>query len=370
MRRTPLPPVTGELVRRYALQRGWREVGVVRGRQSILRNLDTQPDIVLAVHADAPDAGDLIRDALAILSVIEDRPFHDLAHDVVDEGLDTVRVRRSAGTSDGTIPLAAGIDLFTGVRLGFAAASRAQLERQGHYVGKLPAIADSHLARLRLGQTEVSSYVVTVLSPAASITSDPDAMHVGESGFGRSVTALLISSIGKLVEVAQTAHERGDAREFRDAIQDGVSANLCDAVNTMIGVHGPERFVELSADLSPLFPSSGLPPVRVESALIPAIRDGAEELRTSFEPRDFLATGPVYALARTGGEAQGEVGISMEIDGRERMVKVRLPDDQYAEAINAHQLGQTVFCKGTLRYSGKIYRLTEPTDFQIMDITL
>jgi hypothetical protein len=127
-----------------------------------------------------------------------------------------------------------GVVLVRETRGLLVAAARSVVERRAHHPpGQPPGPVRAYLDRVRLGQTEQGSYVVTLLSPIG--TDAAEAERAGrlplEDPFPRTAVAML----ARALETARDTAERvaagvGRLETFHETVEAGVSANLCDSL--------------------------------------------------------------------------------------------------------------------------------------------
>jgi hypothetical protein len=188
--------------------------------------------------------------------------------------------------------------------------------------------------------------------------------------FGRAVTSRLAYSLVALDSSLDAAKSHGDLSVFRDSVEAGVSADLCNAIGAIAEV-GREREkdagrndVEISFAWSGARPVAEKMPTRfsVERSDSSVLRDASNYLR-SLSPRPSVTiTGRVVRLERKEDESEGSIGIQGLIEGERRVVTVVLKPADYARAIHAHELGLDVTCTGVLERSTHS-RLEEPIEF-------
>ena len=110
----------------------------------------------------------------------------------------------------------------------------AAVSPRAFYGTRKPKEAGDYIRRVRLGQTEHGSFVRTVLSEV------PPKLSPSESGklfdedlpvpFERRVTEVLLKASAAAVHAAEEAGASGDFKPFEEAIDAGVSGNLCGAL--------------------------------------------------------------------------------------------------------------------------------------------
>ena len=135
---------------------------------------------------------------------------------------------------------------------------------------------------------------------------------------------------------------------FRNAVAEGVSANLCDAL-TGLGQVSPSG-LEVSVSWSRSRPVEGEVVSRIQLSpdYLPLLKE-ASRLFKETEPREeFHLRGYAVNLHRQPGERAGIVTVSGADEEAPRGVLVELGNAQYQEAVRAHVDGRvTASCTGS-----------------------
>jgi hypothetical protein len=312
-----------------------------------------------------------IGEVLKTLEVVEGRSQLEIFSDLATASADVIRVRTHArdGEDDGSPSLEDGVILYEKVREMVLAAACATLRRSAVFAKRKPELAMSYLRRVRLGQTERGSYVFTLISPVTPslrITDEPFIITT-EEPYERRVVETLASALSATRSAAERSTTSGDMHPFREAINQGVSANLFEALTGLSESSGDQP-VEVSFTwarsrrLVRQVPNR----IRLTQDIIPVIREAARLFRETAPQADFELRGSVVVLSRDEGEPTGRIIIVGEVDDRLRRVSVELPTPLYHEAIRAHDERIPVICYGELVREGRSFVLRNPYDFALL----
>jgi len=221
-----------------------------------------------------------------------------------------------------------------------------------------------YLDSLELGQTEVGSFVVTIISPVPPALQAPEAEE--HEPFERRVTRFLAGGAIAAREAAEEAVTTGSLEPFRRAVVHGVSANLCDALAGIQEAGGGDRF-----ELGVAWATARRPPTDLPSST-QITRDAAEVLREASRlfkeaeaPEELEIEGYVIALKRDEGSETGTITVSGLVDGALREVKIELAGTAYQRAIEAHGEERPVRCEGRLVREGRVFALHDTHGFRI-----
>lgn len=228
-----------------------------------------------------------------------------------------------------------------------------------------------YMEKVRLGQTERGSFVLTVQTPVypdprGQLDLEPvvDEMWIP---FERQVTLTLARALDSTRQATAEAASSGSSQGFLDAVEQGVSANLCDALAEMLGP-AQTRSMSVRFSWSPTRPElTGAPTfVMFDQADAPILVAASRSPRASAAPTETEVEGSVTVLKRPSGLLGGEIIIATAIDGRPHSVLVELPASDYMNAIDAHKEDVTVRCRGELVRRAGRYLLPNPHDFELL----
>ncbi|MFI0411638.1 hypothetical protein [Actinomadura sp. 3N508] len=176
------------------------------------------------------------------LARAEHRAVHEIEDDISLVFHDITRVRAThPDLLDGTIPFHTGLRLFQTAQRLIKASAAATIRRQGSFGSSMPVRAREHLLNVRLGQTQRGSYILPIISkavPAPPVSDDPqEELDIGleESLFDRRGTSTMSDALQTLHEIAVVRSEQRPSRQdVTDAVHDGVSRELCNAIDTAL----------------------------------------------------------------------------------------------------------------------------------------
>src|SRR5690242_15786804 len=104
---SPDVAVTADEVSSYLQSKGWQLDGEWRG--SRVWRLEGRTRLLVPMHADYEDAGELIEQAITKIAKYEERPERDVRLDIAEPMSDTQYFRMHPLTPAGMIPLPAGL---------------------------------------------------------------------------------------------------------------------------------------------------------------------------------------------------------------------------------------------------------------------
>lgn len=350
-------------VRGYLLTQGWVDSGRYGQVATIFsRRGDAGRDheLLLPIKEDVADFADRMSDIVGSLAVVEGRPEISIFQDLVRSGFDVLRFRAPDADEAGTIGLETGAALYEYARDLLAAVANATIKPKRAYRGNSPERAKEYMRSLRLGQTEIGSYVFAILSPV------PPSFEIGQKElfpdlavspepFSREVTLKLNRALRATKGAVAEAGATGRLDAFEAAIESGVSANLCEAISSLADEGDG---VDISINWSRVRPSSE-PMVEYSFS-----RDNARVLSQAaiaFKERepmsDVTIEGIVVSLHREPDEFDGRAKIRGFIGGDAMTLSAQFLLPDYRMVLEAHERKLWVRVDGELVKRGAYHYL-------------
>ena len=343
----------------YARAEGWIRDSAY-GDHADVYVAEELPEIILPRTQRLGDYSHVVARLIEIFAQVGEIDELSLYRDLVTADRDVIRVR-AAESSDGAVSVDDGISLVQGARNLLLAAACSLQNPQALYRAGANREASGYLGRVRLGQTEQSSFVITLLTPVIpppmQLTFDPDLTSDNDS-----VERLVTRRLAEALEAVRQATERtigGDGNAFFESINNGVSANLCESLVTLI-----EPFPELDIGLTwartrPM--KSVRQVVRFANDDAPIIREAARSFRDREPQPDVRLFGFVQQLRRDEEETDGTITLRASVDGQQiRSVTAVLSQSDYERAIQAHKTKAPVVAEGDLERTGQRWHLRNP----------
>jgi hypothetical protein len=343
----------------YARAQGWTRTRHIGGGGVWSRD---SKNLLLPENRGAPDYAARVADFIRGLEKAEDRSQLDILADIRAALADVVRLQFVGRKfNSGTAPLGIAAHIVGHARDMVLAAANAVVEHRPVYYGyNRPEQVTEMLDHAQFGQTEQGSFIMTILAPLPTVQS-------GETPFARKVTSKLLTTADVLRDAVVTATSEGTLAAFDDALKEGVSANLCEAIGGLVA-DGAEE-VALTASWSPSQPIRRSTPSRAvfteEDGEV--LLQAGRRIRDVVGREDFKITGYVFALKRHRAQKSGQVTIQGYFDGGWRQVRVVLPDADYENMMTAHRRRLLVTCTGTLARDGRSWTLRNPRSVRAIE---
>jgi len=355
--RDALKAVSPAALSAYARTVGWTRIESY-GEHSDVYAAERMPEVILPRTQRLGDYARIVSQLIEIFAKIAERDELSLYRDLVTADRDVVRVRITE-SDDGSLTVDQAVDLVGGSRDMLLAAACSLREPQPLYRAGANREASDLLRRVRLGQTEQGSFVVTLLTPIVpapmpTLFEDPDDQG---APIQRRMTRRLAEALAAAREATEDA-VAGDQTAFADSVGKGVSANLCEALVKLIGSCPTLDISIVWARTRPM----ESPSVVVQfGGADSAVLSEAARLFRDREPRpDATLFGFVQRLERDETAVDGSINLRTSIDGRNHSVAAALGRSDYDAAIQAHSRRSPVILEGDLERIGQRWRLLNP----------
>jgi hypothetical protein len=365
-----LADVTPDRLAAYLDLRGWRKDADLGAMASVWHRTEPQQEdaevLLPSLQQRAKDFSRRLVDAVTAIADFEGRSVTDIVADVTGYFADRIRVRVFHFDVDGgTIPLDDGVLLNQRARDLMEAAALASSSKRRQFTGRKTEEMNEYLRSLRLGQTEIGSYVVNIIAPVPVQQSSQ--LGLPSVPTTHLVTATLSSGLRALDDAIGTITNGGSPVVLDEAVSNGASANLCDA---LVGLSGAEQKRGFEVTITPA--SSGLAPR--PSLKFVFDRDKVERVaeaaayykREDYTLYDRTITGSVEKLDRPLADETGTITIATKLNDQPKNVSVELGKDEYQQAVEAHGNKHLVRCHGDVRVTARAARLMNPRDFKVI----
>jgi len=355
----------------YLRAKGWSKIDQIADKASIWAYQDSE--ILLPLDHSLGDFAIRMAELLRALEKTENRSQMDILRDIYNSSGDVFQIRLDrADIEGGTVPLELGVTLFKSARDMLIAAACATIEPRAHYHARRPKEVNDYIRKVRLGQTEQGSYVISVISKVPPVIQEtlPLGKKLQEEPFQRQVMLTLISGLESLKQTADhsLAIRRLENEAINEMIKEGVSSNLCDAISGI----GSDLDIPFKIDFNffwavsrPISHTHRL--ISIPGDMMPIIEEIGRELREKMPETDVEIEGWVTKLEKDERESDsGTITLSTFLEGKKKNVRIELSGEAYKSAIKAHDQGWLVRCQGDLIKEGKRYILDLPRYFTVI----
>ena len=346
----------------YARAAGWSKAETY-GDHSDVYVAHGRPEIILPRTERLGDYANVVSRLIEIFADAEKTDELSLYQDLVTIDRDVIRVRATEN-GDGAVAVDDGLALLRGARDLLLAATCSLWNPRPLYRAGSNREAVEQVQRIRLGQTEQGSFVITLLTPVVASPTQPvppDDWRSEGDPVERQITKQLTGAL-TAARAATKRSSAGSAQAFFEAVKEGVSANLCDALGTLIE---PFPALDISVTWARTLPrQTPRETVPFDYSDAPILREAAQSFRETAQffrngklRPDVPVTGIVRQLKRDKSEGGGRVELRALTEGRNQLVTAVLQSFDYERAIEAHLTETPIIMDGDLKLKRQRWHL-------------
>ena len=338
----------------YARIAGWRLLELYREHSDVYIG-DDLPEIIVPRTTRLGDYASAVAALVKTFARVADQDELTVYRSLITADRDVIRIR-AAESDGGSLGLNDGVNLVQGARDMVLSVACSLHDPRPVYRAGANRDAAELLRRMRLGQTDQGSFVVTLLTPVVPPPM-PDLfedMEDHNAPIERRMTKRLVEALAAARRATEQAGS-GDGSAFGETVASGVSANLCESLVQIV-----EPFPTLDVDVSwartrPMTTRGVV--VRFGQADAALLREAARSLRDRAPKPDVCLHGFVRILERGEEEVDGTIRLRTEIDKKRQSVMAVLEQADYERAVHAHRDRAPVVLVGDLERVAQRWKL-------------
>ena len=349
----PLPDparVDPDVLLTLLARHGWCRHGGAGGRYSRWTPPDDrEPDTSLLVPADRAfdDSADLLEEALAALARSGVASAQAILAALLVPG-DEVHWRREVPGVGGAVPWVSEEGLRAAATAMLAAAAKAGRARAAYFGARFDSHAAEFLDRVLVVAPGTGAGLLTAYTEAPE---------------DRPATTTLVRALEAMRDAVDYQRTTGRIDAFDNGVRLGVSCELIGSVVQLVrGSEGAEIALSWA-------PTVGVPHgfgnrrllLEFSPGDLPALEAAGERLEHIEPAVEVELTGAVVRLKRQQLSGSGVVRLRVLSGADVDEVRVRLDEDGYRLAVEAHLAGAPVRLRGRLERKGGFRRLSEPS---------
>lgn len=355
----------------YLSTKGWVIEGELLGQANIWHRPEQnhfEYEVIQPRSLEVKGYAQRVVDAINEIATFENRHPDIVLKEVENFYSDSVRIQVvHSDVEEGTIPIEDGVLLIEKSRDLLAATTLSAFTKKAHFTGQKNADAQKFIKQLRLGQTEVGSFIVNIIAPIPETINtqiDQDEMSVT-----RAVTNNLARSLIALRKGIELYKASESIFEFESMIQSGVSANLCDA---LIGLSGYSKSRSFNISINRAgaeLDTQELPKTfNFLPEHVPTLETASAFYKGNYVINEYEAFGLVSKMMHLQQDDFGEITLRSSVRGLEKNVVIQLPMEHYWRSVHAHENGEIISCKGVLHVTAKSAKLLDSYDFKVVGV--
>jgi hypothetical protein len=367
-------------LRNYLISKDWQCIKQIENTFSIwdIQAEEQKYRVWLPEDTELGDFSLAMARTIKTLAVFESRSQLDLLEDIDTLAIgDVVRVRTfdPQNKNSNSLPFEYGLSLMQRAKSLVIAGACASIEKKSLFPAKKHKKVDDYSKTLRLGQTERGSFITKIISPIAvdgiNRMGSVFDINMNETPFERQSIVTMLKGLDALHNIASETTKRGHFyfEPFEEAVSEGVSVLLCDAVTGETCYQG---YQQTDIDVAWFYneiiskPSINKTHLSFEANMMQYIKEAANKFREK-QPENLLIEGYIITLDRQELFGDGVITILQIDNTKKRRFKIRLCERDYKIATEAHRDGLFVECSGRITQEGRSSFINYPDNFRVIE---
>ena len=351
----------------YLVSRDWKNVGPWGQRPATVyakEHAGRTWEVLLPSRDTVADYAESMADCVSVLAAVEERSQLDVFYDLSAAGSDVIQLRSLDGKEGSSLSLRQSADMLDHAYKMLEAGARSVEQPRAIYRGKLTSQASEYLEGVLPVPGYSRGYGLTLHSPVpADFGQQQDFGDDFVAPFSRRATSQLANGLRHSSEAIERVIVKDTLEPFREAVNAGVSANLCDSV-AKLAKKGDG--IEIGVAWAAVRPSNSQDTsFRFTANSADILQEAARSFRATEPSYDEQIVGLVVRLEREQHEFDGRATIASVLDGRLIRINVKFEQPVYDAVIGAFQKQAEISLDGDVHRSGGRYELRNPRNLRV-----
>ncbi len=362
-------------VTRYLAETSWKSYPIKRKDIKIFQYQKENffEQVTIPLDKKLRDYKNAMYDAICKIAYVEKKSVEQLMLYLLNPNTDILKIRLDKKeVESGNIMFDDAIQLFDNAKKLIAATVLDVINPKKIHYGRIDEPVQKFLSQCRFGQTEIGSYVVSVVCPFAELSETEGYRQLSifsdEEQCANSLTRKVTNQL--MTNVATIKQEIDDGNLDSLANYDNsISSNFYEALNGL-SMNTEEATVEFMAEWSPTVQSNRCKynKVSVTNDYYEPIKTIISKIKESTDERTEIV-GKIKELKAAPIIDNREYGTIVVVyvgdNARAKSVTVKLDREDYDKAVSAHQHGKAVKVIGELR--GQVKSVMENVIFSVVE---
>lgn len=312
-------------------------------------------------------------DTVVSIAEAEKRSVERVMLHLLNPNTDIIKIRlQKQEVEAGNILFDDAIELYDNAKKLIAATAMDIINPRRNHYGRVSEPVEAFLSQCRFGQTEVGSYIVSVVCPFAELSEDEEYRQLSIfSDEDRCASSLTRKVTNKLMDNIAFIKEKIDEGNIEAISSDesGISSNFLEAVNG-IGLQSENALVDFTPEWSPVVKKnrSNHTNIRITNDYYQPIAAAVDRIKAVSNKRTEII-GRIKQLAAAPSVDKREDGTAVVVflDGanKAKSVKIKLSKEDYEAAVEAYKSGKAVKAVGDLAGGSRL--VMDNVAFSVID---
>ncbi len=340
----------------YLKRSGWRVAGDWGKRPASIYALekDAQTRRVIVPHNDIfPDYPERMAEVVSTLAEVEERSQVEVYHDITETSYDVVRANPPKNVNGETpISLRQKVGLLKDAYDMVASSARAAENPQPVFRGGISHRVSDYLNLVHLPDASDINRSLTLYSPISLAGTLFEESSDASMSFSRRAILKLSEALDHANQAIEKVIKEDSLDAFQDAVSNGVSANLCEALASLISKwNGVVIIVSWGVESAEHVFSKNSGNI---------LTDGAAHIRQRAPSLNENVVAWVIKLAQDPAEFDGRAVLLCERDRKPTQMHVVFEPESFQKVIKAFEKRHLVQVTGDIYKDGNRHELKNP----------
>ncbi|WP_303821650.1 hypothetical protein [Ruminococcus flavefaciens] len=317
---------------------------------------DNLIQVMVPMNKSFSDYKRVMYDVVKNIAYFEEKSLEQVMLYLLNPNTDILKIRLEKGSIEaGNILFDDAIKLYDNAKKLLAATALDIINPKKIHFGRIDDTIQSFLNHCRFGQTEIGSYVVSVVCPFAELSEEEGykqlSIFTDEERCAQSLTRQVTKKLMDNVAFIKQQIDNGKEETLVES-DIGISSNFFEALNGL-NLHSENTLVEFSAQWAPAVKINRSKNnfIKVTNDYYQPIASIIDKIKEDTNQRtDIIGRIKRLSAVPTVDERKGGTVViaSLSKENKVQSITVRLSKEDYENAVIAHQHGKVVRIVGTL----------------------
>ena len=352
---------------KYLRDLSWNEINIKNSKIRIFqKNFSNELlQVKIPLEKSFNDFNETMLQTCKTIALYQNKSLEQTILELLNPLSDILRVRiNNKNIKNGSILFEDALDLYENAKKLITSTAMSLYNKSIIYRGKLPDQVQNFIDNCRYGQTEIGSYVVSIVCPFLKETKDGQiqlSLFSEEDDCTHSITRKITKKLIKdLTNVKSTIDSGEDLDKLIKSPTENLNVNFLEALKNL-NISEKDSDLEISTKWAPTInideDIQGF--VSFNNDYYDPIKSKVDYYKSLIESSNIEILGKIKSLSSepiVEDRNSGVITVVTIIDDRKKVLKIKLNKENYQSAVTAHKLGKYVkiSCKPS-ESNGKLY---------------
>lgn len=351
---------------KYLNDTGWIQWKTKRNYIKVFQKIKEDGEgfqVTIPLDKELLDYKEAIYEAIETVAFVEEQSTEQLLLFLLNPNTDILKIRLDKrGVEAGNILFDDAINIYENAKKLIAATAQDIVHPKKYHQGRMDDDISKFINKCRFGQTEIGSYVVSIVCPFAELDETEGYKQLSifseEEECAESLTRKVTNRIMENISFIKTNIDAGSYDQLvRENESDKISVNFYEALNGL-NLNEEGTNLEFMAQWSPAVKENRSSKDRITLSYdyYQPISNAIGKMRESVNTKTRIVgrINRLESMPDISKRKSGKISVVyLDEDDKRRTVSVNLNKEDYDRAIEAHERGRYIEIIGELKKQGK-----------------